>query len=169
MDWKKIWHALKEPFGTTKTHKDNKDRKFIPVEWYEHRANEIAGEAYRKEIREYQVDRHQGFVKTVVRVYIGESFRDGYGFKEIDENGITNAVDLAFSESVRNAFDGYEMGWEDLNIYVRKGIKVGEDEEVFCKKCSLVLSKEDREFIKRYPLLKFDFHPNCVPEHLKKI
>jgi hypothetical protein len=165
MEWTTIWMKLKAKFQREpKAHQNNPNKKYIPVEWYENRANEVAGELYRKEIREFIVDPQH--VRVVVRVYIGDTFRDGYGFRAYDQESMSNAVDLAFAEAHRNAFDSYEMGWEDLGIYERAGMR---SPEVLCKKCQLPLSENDKEEIKKYPRLQVPYHPEtCMPAHLKK-
>ncbi|CAG7651561.1 hypothetical protein ACFQI7_28080 [Paenibacillus allorhizosphaerae] len=167
-NWQEMWPRLKAKFERQPAaQRENNSRQFIPVEWYENRANTIAGEHYKKEIREYQVT--ETFVKVVIRIYFGDTFRDGYGFCEIDNLGTANAVDRAFAEAHRNGFDSYEMGWEDLRIYEKKGIRDKPAEEVFCVKCSKPLDAEDIEAMKKYPRLVVPYHVGtCAPPHLLK-
>lgn len=167
-NWQEMWPKLKAKFDRPPlSHRENSNKQYIPVEWYENRANTIGGEHYKKEIREYQVT--ESFVKVVIRIYFGDTFRDGYGFCVIDTLGVANAVDRAFAESHRNSFDSFEMGWEDLGIYEKKGIRSKIAEDVLCKKCHLPLKLEDLEAMKRFPRLIVPYHvPSCAPAHLLK-
>lgn len=157
------------PEGAVGHHENNTDKKFIPNEWYEWWITKIAGSLFRLEERSTEIvpDR---YVKVVMRVWIGDTFRDGIGFREVSQGvNLTNVVDLAKAEAERKAYDMFLMGWHNLGIYKRHGIP--EPGTRFCVKCGTngeQLSVSDIQFLESHPNIKHDFHRNCIPNHLLK-
>lgn len=126
-DYSKAIELIKAPFpsGTVQKRGDN-GRAYIPNQVYTDRVEAATGSQWSREIKEVEINIPHGFVKVVARVTIGEHYRDGIGFSEIemDQNGkgksISNKVDQAFAEAVREALDTWQIGWKDLAPYYKE-------------------------------------------------
>ncbi len=175
MDIQDILAKLKEPLPerAVSAHRENPKKKFVEVDWYEYWADQCAGALYRIEERESEINMDKGYVKVVIRVHIGDVFRDGKGVRVIDNNGLENAVDRATSEATRNAFDKYFMGWHNLGKYAVNRIIEPEDDSstLTCIKCTESLSTQEwQDLNKKYPKLNSNnpYHERCLPSFLKK-
>ncbi|MBB3113374.1 hypothetical protein FHS18_005486 [Paenibacillus phyllosphaerae] len=116
LNYKEVMEKIKARFpqGTVKKREDN-GRAYIPNQAYTDRVEQATGSRWNLEIREVEINIPHGYVKVVARVTIGAYFRDGIGFAEIvDGKHVTNKVDQATNEAIREALDTWEMGWRDL-------------------------------------------------------
>lgn len=110
------------PNGTVKTREDN-GRAYIPNQVYTDRVERETGSRWDREIRDVEINIPHGYVKVIARVTIGPHYRDGVGFAEIttEANGkpkqLSNKVDLALNEAVREALDTWQIGWRNLAVY----------------------------------------------------
>lgn len=123
-DYSKAIERIKAPFpsGTVQKRGDN-GRAYIPNQVYTDRVEAATGSRWSREIRDVDINIPHGYVKVVVRISIGEIFRDGIGFAEIDSDGngrgkgVSNKIDQALAEAVREALDTWQIGWKDLAPY----------------------------------------------------
>ncbi|OME70106.1 hypothetical protein BK120_33670 [Paenibacillus sp. FSL A5-0031] len=126
-DYEKAISLIKAPFpsGTVKLRRDN-NRAYIPNQVYTDRIETATASQWSQEIRDVEINVPHGYVKIIARVTIGEHYRDGIGFSEVEKdqhgNGknIANKVDLAYTEAVREALDTWQIGWKDLAPYHTK-------------------------------------------------
>lgn len=159
------------PNQAVKQHEERSTRKYIPIQWYQYQLAEVTRGQWSLEIIKQNINTEAGFVEMVVRIRVGEYYRDGSGFRMFDtKDKIPNALDLAYAEAFRNTVDSYFMGWSNLGIYEKFGIHQmnGVQPVSICKKCELPVSPEELELIKQYANLRFTFHDKCIPPHLKK-
>jgi hypothetical protein len=175
-EWTSLMQKLKAPISEKALgeHRDNPQNKFIPIQWYQYQLEKVTESRYSLELIKQHVNIEGGFVECIVRLHLGDYFRDGFGFHLFGEkNKIANALDLAYAEAIRGIVDSYLMGWHELCIYKKFGMEEGAGsaegvETVICKKCSKIMSTEDVQNIKQYTLLRHPYHPDCIPAHLKK-
>jgi len=87
---------------------------YIPNQVYTDRLDRVLQGQWKLEVRELEVNVQGKYVKTIVRVHIGDYFRDGTSIAEITQQGINNAENRAKSAAFVDALDTWEMGWKDL-------------------------------------------------------
>ncbi|MDP5276151.1 hypothetical protein [Chengkuizengella axinellae] len=166
------------PKGTVQRRSDN-NRRYIPIQVYEHRMETATNSQWSKEVIELEINSEMKFVKCIIRVYVGGYFRDGIGLSPITQS-VSNSVDLASTEALRNAFDSFEMGWKDLHQFTdwgkNPGInisinKLSNNTDSFesnkirkCKKCKKKLSEEDIEMVDDIPKLNIDYCIEHIPD-----
>jgi hypothetical protein len=175
-EWTNLMEKLKAPISdkAVSTHRDNPENKYIPIQWYQYQLEKVTDSKYSLEIIKQQVNFEGGFVECIVRLRLGDYFRDGFGFHLFaGKDKIANALDLAYAEAVRSIVDTYLMGWYDLGTYKKYGMGEGAGSAeggvtAICIKCSKIMTPEDVQNIKQYTLLKHPYHPDCIPPHLKK-
>jgi hypothetical protein len=170
-EWTSLMEKLKAPISdkALSEHRDNPQNKYIPIQWYQYHLEKVTDSKYSLEIIKQHVNIEGGFVECIVRLHLGGYFRDGFGFHLFGEKSkIANSLDLAYAEAVRGIIDFYLIGWHELGIYNKYGMVEAGSVLEKCKKCSLPMTKEDLESNKQYPLLRQPYHPDCIPNHLKK-
>lgn len=116
IDYTKAIEQIKArfPVGTVQTRNDNQNA-YIPNQVYIDRVEKATSSQWSREVRDVEINVPHGYVKVIVRVTIGDYFRDGIGFSEIDKNkSIANKIDLATAEALREALDTWQIGWMDL-------------------------------------------------------
>ena len=126
-DYKEAIERIKAAFppGTVQKRGDN-GRAYIPNQVYTDRIEEATGSRWNREIRDVEINIPHGFVKVVARVTIGEHYRDGIGFSEIETDAggkgksVSNKVDQAYAEAVREALDTWQIGWKNLAPYYQE-------------------------------------------------
>lgn len=110
------------PEGTVKQRGDN-GRAYIPNQVYNDRVEEATKSRWDLSFPEVDVNVRDRYVKVVARVTIGQHTREGIGFYEVSVDGsgipkqLSNAVDQAKAEAIREALDTWEIGWQDLAPY----------------------------------------------------
>lgn len=122
--YEEIVTELKQRFpeGTVKFREDT-GRPYIPNQVYTDRVEQATASQWDREIKDIDINVQNRYVKAIVRIHIQPHYRDGYGFAIIkgdptkDPHHISNAVDQAVNDAMREALDSYEMGWKDLAPY----------------------------------------------------
>lgn len=115
-DYHEVVRRIKERFpeGTVRRRGDN-GRAYIPNQVYTDRVENATGSQWDREIREVEINIPHGYVKVVARVTIGIHYRDGVGFSTISNGDqVSNKVDQATNEAIREALDTWQIGWRDL-------------------------------------------------------
>ncbi|MFD2614626.1 hypothetical protein [Paenibacillus gansuensis] len=186
------------PQGTVK-HREDNGRAYIPNQVYTDRVEQATGSRWDREIRDVEINIPHGYVKVIARVTIGPHYRDGVGFAEIsDSKLVTNKVDQATNEAIREALDTWEIGWSDLAPYYQKekdwgsnpalrhlldsppppagtdpGFQPNAKLERYCifAKCGVQLTQAEWDILGRVPNLNRDKMTYCykhLPDHLKR-
>lgn len=199
-NYKEVIDRIKASFppGTVQKRGDN-GRAYIPNQVYTDRVEEATGSRWNREICDVEINIPHGYVKVIARVTIGEHHRDGIGFAEIetDANGkgkaVSNKVDQAYAEAVREALDTWQIGWKDLAPYYQEekdwgrnpalrhllqsapsaeassdpGIQSRAIVDHYCifAKCGKQLSREEWDFLGRIPALNREKMKYCF-EHV---
>jgi len=186
------------PEGTVRKREDN-GRAYIPNQVYTDRVEEATGSRWDREIRDVEINIPQGYIKVIARVAIGPHFRDGVGFSEVlDGKQLTNKVDQATNEAIREALDTWEIGWRDLAPYYQNekdwgsnpalrhlldsspppegtdpGYQPNAKVDRICifSKCGTQLTQAEWEILGKVPNLNRDKMTYCyehLPAHLKR-
>lgn len=186
-----IWSRLKKPFpmGSIEAKKGLEGAKYIPVQVYIHRLNEVAGIHYSWSINNTIVDNQNNVVVVTGTLSIVDAKRDGIGsaIMQRDTSGsvinLKDTIRSAASDALRNACDLYEMGWHDLAPFrdwgrnpgagIKKSSHAGDSSSVSqgsgvsCVKCRKMLSDEDLAFLKMHRIT-VKFCRDDVPNHFLK-
>ncbi|WP_336775345.1 hypothetical protein [Paenibacillus sp. MMO-58] len=201
LEYKSIIEHLRAPFppGTVQKRGDN-NRAYIPIQVYNDRVETATSGRWSLDIKDIQIDVPNAFVCVIVRVTIGEHYRDGKGFAVLDlgteakSKTITNKVDQAYSEALREALDTWEMGWKDLAPHYQAERDwasnpalhhlmqsvppvdvTGQSAKTVvrheCNICHQQISHDDWEFLRSIPAINLKTMKYCfkdLPGHLKK-
>lgn len=187
-----IQKKLTEPFpkGTLEG-KGGSDAKYIPVQAYVTRLEEVAGPYWSwRTVGEPIVYEEQEAIEVRGVLKILSAEREGIGFASYqryqDTGKIKNfkyVVLAASSEALRDACDKYRMGWSDLAPYRKwsKNPGVGlqvlseqQDEEGTkqytnrnCLVCQQALTTDDIELLQQCKV-KIDYCEEHIPKHFLK-
>jgi hypothetical protein len=193
---------MRFPDGTVKKRADN-ERAYIPNQVYTDRVERETGSQWSREIRAVEINVPHGYVKVIARVIIGAHFRDGIGFAEfaaepaVGKVKLSNKVDQATNEAIREALDTWQMGWRDLaqhnmsdwggnpalkhllisdpsehsnaSVHIHTNVKV----DRFCifTKCGVELTNKEWSLLGEVPGLNREKMTYCydhLPSHMKK-
>lgn len=190
LDYSKVVDWLKRgfPFGTVV----KQSRQYIPNQVYTDRLEKATGSEWSYEIRELEINPGAGYIKAVVRIYIAEYFRDGYGVDVVkDSSQIPTLTDQVINQAFVNAVDTWQMGWVDLAPYRAWGenpalahLKDGNPppaegvpiqskaiEDKACVVCSKQLGQDEIDLLKAIPgfnLSKLAYCFEHIPDHFKR-
>ncbi|WP_031463726.1 hypothetical protein [Paenibacillus polymyxa] len=194
MDYEAVILQLKERFPPDTVVKSN--RGFIPNQVYTDRLEAATGGRWSLEVRELDINPAAGYIKAIVRVYIGDYFRDGYGIADLtgkDELKIANATDLVINQGFVNAVDSWQMGWKDLASYrewaKNPALAYLQEEDIppvsgvqnvsqsraivdkSCTRCGKRLSQNEVDLLKAIPDFNHSKLSYCfehLPDHFKR-
>lgn len=196
VDYEKVILQLKGRFPPETVVKSN--RGFIPNQVYTDRLEAATEGRWSLEVRELDINPSAGYIKAIVRVYIGEYFRDGYGVIELkgqgkDEVKIVSATDQVINQGFVNAVDSWQMGWKDLAPHrewgknpalahlkdddappapgVLKPLQSRENVDKSCTRCGKRLSQNEVDLLKAIPdfnLGKLSYCFEHLPDHFKR-
>jgi hypothetical protein len=203
LNYKEVIERIKDRFpqGTVKKRQDN-ERAYIPNQVYTDRVERVTDSRWNREIRDVEINIPHGYVKVVARVTIGQHYRDGVGFAEIVTDGgkakqLSNKVDQAINEAVREALDTWQIGWRDLAVYnqndwggnpalrhlldssqpdsgtstVQSQSNMKVDHFCIFSNCGIQLSREEWDALGKVPGLNRDKLIYCyehLPSHMKR-
>ncbi|SDP29689.1 hypothetical protein SAMN04487897_1693 [Paenibacillus sp. yr247] len=191
-EYAEIIKQLKDTFpkGTVK------NARFIPNQVYVDRLEVAAESRWDKEIRQLDVRPDLGYVKAIVRVIIGEHYREGAGFESLPAgcsgDVLKTAVDKALASAFVSAVDEWQVGWIDLCTESKRdwadnpGItllqnnpskqkqslsrasSVSEMIPRVCVTCKNGLTEVDKSMLKKIPGQNIDYCNKCLPEHRRR-
>ncbi|MCP3746769.1 hypothetical protein [Paenibacillus sp. A3M_27_13] len=190
MDYAKVIASLKKrfPSGTVV----NQNRHYIPNQVYTDRLEMATGSEWSYELRELEINPGAGYIKAIVRIYIADYFRDGYGVDTLtDSSKIPTITDQVINQAFVNALDSWQMGWADLaphrkwgenpalahlkddNVPPAEGVPTQSKAVVnkVCAICSKQLGPNEVALLKAIPgfnLSKLAYCFEHIPGHFKK-
>jgi len=190
---KEYAHIVKDlkgtfPKGTVK------NGRYIPNQVYVDRLEVAAESKWDKDIRQLDVRPDLGYVAAIVRVTIGDHYREGAGFETLATgftgDAIKTAVDKALASAFVSAVDDWQVGWIDLSTESRRdwadnpGITLLQSSKQkqsvsktpstvdlsprVCVTCKNALTESDKAILKQIPGQNIDYCDNCLPDHRRR-